>query len=123
MTLFIHRRKLYSFESSDEEADEEIDEPDEQAEADPDTEMEEDMQDTSDQEPPLFPHSRWDQVPEHYHNEENNPPGEHYWGTIRVPSANPFRGRVRMGRGGRIYVDRASARVPRKVPVSPILYY
>uniref|UniRef100_A0A7S4I1N0 Enhancer of polycomb-like protein n=1 Tax=Vannella robusta TaxID=1487602 RepID=A0A7S4I1N0_9EUKA len=56
------------------------------------------------------PHCKWDRFPPHFHNEENNPNDETYWGTVRLPGAPPFRGRMRMGRGGRVFIDRASSR-------------
>jgi len=66
----------------------------------------------------------WDRYPEHIHNSETNPENECYWGTIQIPNIPQFRGRVRMGRGGRVFIDRASTKVPNqnKEP-APILWY
>ena len=112
-------RKLYSFESSEddvEEAEDAFGDSEDVEMADiPQEEVEE----------PLFPHCEWDRDPLHYHNEENNPPDEKYWGTIHLPELPPFRGRVRLGRGGRVFIDRASVRVhsSHSSPPSPSLYY
>lgn len=56
------------------------------------------------------PLSEWDRYPPHIHNGDSNPEDELYWGIVRLPGVTPFRGRARMGRGGRILIDRAPSR-------------
>jgi len=61
----------------------------------------------------------WDRYPPHAHNEVYNPNGKTYWGVVRLPGMAPLRGRLRMGRGGRMFVDR----VPTEPPSTEILWY
>eukprot|EP00011_Vannellida_sp_DIVA3-517-6-12_P010933 CAMPEP_0114611680 /NCGR_PEP_ID=MMETSP0168-20121206/4241_1 /TAXON_ID=95228 ORGANISM="Vannella sp., Strain DIVA3 517/6/12" /NCGR_SAMPLE_ID=MMETSP0168 /ASSEMBLY_ACC=CAM_ASM_000044 /LENGTH=619 /DNA_ID=CAMNT_0001822661 /DNA_START=344 /DNA_END=2200 /DNA_ORIENTATION=- len=49
---------------------------------------------------------QFDRYPPHVHHTFADPPGQRHWGTVRLPGMRPFRGRARVGRGGRVVFDR-----------------
>ena len=113
-----YRSQLYSFAtSSGDESDEEMD-----LMSDEDEEFE-DLSDNSNESNSQNP-DVWDRFPEHIHNSEYNPDDATYWGAINMPNVSPFRGRVRMGRGGRLFIDRTSSRVTTtSTTEQPIMWY
>lgn len=48
----------------------------------------------------------FDRFPPHRHHTYLDPPEEKHWGTVSLPGMRPFRGRARIGRGGRVMFDR-----------------
>ena len=50
----------------------------------------------------------WDHFPGHQYNRELNYGNRKVWGKVTLPGIPPFRGRVRIGRGGRLLIDRSA---------------